>query len=106
MRSHFRRFFGEHIYVTFLSTVPVGALAQITAAVGRPEDAMRVISGVGDVESAAPSMAMWKLGRAVANDAELTAAFEAGVIGLMDRLRAGGDSSNAFLKDLDEFLFK
>lgn len=106
MRTHFRRFFGDHIYITFLSTVPVGALAQITAAVGRPEDAMRVISGVGDVESAAPSMAMWKLGRTVASDAELTAAFEQGVEGLMDRLRAGGESSKAFLSEFDQFLYK
>src|SRR6185436_10325003 len=52
----FRQLFGDHIFITFISTVPVGALSQICAAVGRPADAMRVISGVGDVESAAPSM--------------------------------------------------
>jgi len=104
MLTNFRRFFGDHIYITFLSTVPVGALAQITAAVGRPEDAMRLISGVGDVESAAPSTLMWKLGRMVANDAELTAAFEAGMGGLMERLRAGGASSQGFLKDFEEFI--
>ena len=104
MQKHFRRFFGDHIFITFISTVPVGALAQITAAVGRPEDAMRVISGVGDVESAAPSMLMWTLGRTVANDPELTASFEAGVDGLMARLRASGASSQAFLKDFEAFI--
>lgn len=102
--SHFRRLFSEHIYVTFLSTVPVGALSQICAAVGRPADAMRVISGVGDVESAAPSMEMWKLGRQVTLDPELTAAFDAGVDDLLDRIQSGGPASQAFLKDFNTFL--
>ena len=106
MQTHFRRFFGEHIFTTFISTVPVGALAQITAAVGRPADAMRLIAGVGDVESAAPSMHMWKLGRMIKADPELTAAFDGGVDGLMDRLRAGGESSKKFLAEFEEFIRK
>src|SRR5689334_19659994 len=66
--TYLGRFFSEHIFITFLATVPVGALTQICAAVGRAGDEMKLISGVGDVESAAPSMAMWKLGRKVAAD--------------------------------------
>jgi rifampicin phosphotransferase len=104
--THFRRLFGEHIFVTFLSTVPVGALSQSCAAVGRPEDGMRVISGVGDVESAAPSMAMWKLGRMVAADATLDDAFSVGVAGLLDRLKAAGPSGEAFLREFDAFIDK
>lgn len=104
LKSNFRRFFGDHIFITFLSTVPVGALAQITAAVGRPADAMRLIAGVGDVESAAPSMRMWKLGRLVRGDAELTAAFNGGIDGLVDRLHGGGESSQRFLAEFGEFI--
>jgi pyruvate,water dikinase len=100
----FRQLFGNHIFITFISTVPVGALSQICAAVGRPADAMRVISGVGDVESAAPSMAMWKLGRKVAADAALTGAFDAGVSGLMDRLESAGPSGQMFLADFESFI--
>lgn len=103
MLTHFRRFFGEHIFVTFLATVPVGALSQICAAVGRPEDAMRLISGVGDVESAAPSMAMWELGRKVAANPVLTAEFEKGTEGLMGRLGAS-DAGKAFLRDFKAFI--
>ena len=40
-------------------------LGQICEALGRPGDTMK-ISGVGDVESAVPSMAMWRLGRQIA----------------------------------------
>jgi pyruvate,water dikinase len=104
--THFRRFFSEHIFVTFLSTVPVGALSQVCAAVGRPDDAMRIISGVGDVESAAPSLAMWQLGRKVAADPALSAAFDAGVQGLLDRAAAAGPGGQAFLQEFQTFLRK
>lgn len=106
MLTHFRRFFSDHIFVTFLSTVPVGALSQICAAVGRPDDAMRIISGVGDVESAAPSLAMWKLGRQVAADPALSAAFDAGVEGLLDRIAGAGPAGEAFRAEFDAFLRK
>lgn len=104
--THFRRFFSDHIFVTFLSTVPVGALSQICAAVGRPDDAMRIISGVGDVESAAPSLAMWQLGRRVAADPALSAAFDGGVEGLLDRIAATGAPGEAFRAEFDAFLRK
>ena len=47
--TYLGRFFSEHIFITFVATVPVGALTQICAAVGRPGDEMKLISGVGDV---------------------------------------------------------
>ena len=102
--DHFRDLFSEHIFVTFLSSVPVGALAQICEAVGRPGDAMKLISGVGDVESAAPSMAMWELGREVADNTALSAAFDAGVDGLLDRIAATGEAGKPFLAEFDAFL--
>ncbi|MGE3075260.1 MAG: PEP-utilizing enzyme [Dehalococcoidia bacterium] len=95
--------FSEHIFITFISTVPVGALTQICAAVGRPDDAMRLISGLGDVESAAPSMAMWKLGRKVAADPVLVKAFDAGVTGLKERLKET-PSGQGFLEDFKGFI--
>jgi pyruvate,water dikinase len=104
MLAHFRQLFMEHIFISFVSPLPIGALTQICAAVGRPDDAMRAISGVGDVESAAPSLAMWELRRSVAADPALTAAFNAGVTGLVDRLRGAGPSGTKFLASFEEFL--
>ncbi len=104
MLSKFRQLFMEHIYVTLLSPVPVGALTQICDAVGRPADTMKIISGVGDVESAAPAMAMWHLGRRVAAEPALMAAFDAGLEGLLKRLHEAGPVANAFLAEFDKFL--
>ncbi|MHB8577116.1 MAG: PEP-utilizing enzyme [Dehalococcoidia bacterium] len=106
MLTYFQQLFSEHIFITFLSPIPVGALGQICAAVGRPEDAMRAISGVGDVESAAPSLAMWQLGRQVAGDPALMAAFDAGLDGLLGRIAQAGPGGKAFLKSFEEFIYK
>src|SRR5260370_25272862 len=54
------------------------------------EGPMRVIrlhGHSGDVDSALTSFALWDLSRAVRADADLTAAFDKGEEGLLDRLR-------------------
>jgi pyruvate,water dikinase len=61
--EHFRRLFGQHLFISYCATVPVGIIQQVCAAVGRPDDMLRLMAGVGDVESAAPSYAMWELSR-------------------------------------------
>ena len=104
MLANFRQLFAEHIYVTFLSPIPFGLLGQICADVGRPGDAMKLISGIGDVESAAPSWAMWDLSRLVAADRALMAAFDAGTDGLLEQLAETGVSGQAFLDGFDRFL--
>ena len=52
-----------------------------------PSLATRLIGNAGDVDSALPSFALWDLSRVVRADAGLTAAFDAGDEGLLDRLR-------------------
>jgi pyruvate,water dikinase len=96
MSTHLRRLFAEHLFTTYCATVPTGILQQAAAAAGDPTMAMRLIAGVGDVESAQPSMLMWDLGRIAASSAELTSAFAAGTAGLPSRiadLAAGGDEA-------------
>ena len=73
--THFRHLFGQHLFTTYCSTVPVGIIQQVCDAVGRPDDFLRVMAGVGDVESAAPSYAMWKLSRLAPDSDEFKVAF-------------------------------
>jgi len=102
--TYLERFFSEHIFITFLATLPVGVLGQICAAVGRAGEEIKLISGVGDVASAAPSMAMWKLGRMVAADPALAAEFDKGVEGLLGRLQNAGPAGEAFLGAFRQFI--
>jgi pyruvate,water dikinase len=108
MGTHFRRLFGEHIFTTYCATVPTGILQQAAAAAGDPTMAMRLIAGVGDVESAEPAMLMWDLGRIAAGSRALTTEFDAGVDGLDERIRAlaagGDDAARRFVTGFEAFV--
>lgn len=104
---HYEDLFAQHIYISFLATLPIGIITAVCNAIGQPEAALKLIAGVGDVESAMPSMVMWDLGRLVAASEALTAIFDQGVTGMEARLRvAEGEDVAAFLVAFDEFLFK
>jgi rifampicin phosphotransferase len=102
-----RRLFAQHLFISYCSSVPLGVIQATCTAIGRPTLAMTLVSGIGDVDSAAPSYAFWRMGRQVRASATLTAAFDAGVPGLADRLR-GSDHPDfvAFCAALDEFLYE
>lgn len=103
----FRRLFAQHLFITYCSTVPAGIIGQVAAAVGDPNLANRLISGIGGVDSAAPSWAMWELGRIAASSAVVSAEFEQGVDGLDDRLRASADAdAKRFVAAFDDFQYE
>ncbi len=100
-----RGLFAHHLFATYMATVPVGIIQAVTAAVGRPELLMVLIAGVGEVDSAAPSMALWELSRVVAASPELSVAFDSGVTGLLERLeRSGSQAAQAFLVGFRAFV--
>ncbi len=100
-----RRMFNQHINQSLAASVGPGILGAICEAIGEPQTAMRLMAGFGGVDSAAPSYAMWDLGRIVAGSPSLGAVFDAGVHGLDARLRAAGTAeASAFIADFDRFL--
>jgi pyruvate,water dikinase len=105
-RSHmaqFRHLFAQHIFISYCSTVPLGIIQGVTAAIGDPSLAMRLVGGIGDVDSAAPSWALWDLSREVRSNPVLTEAFDAGVGGLEKRI-AAEPAAAAFIAAFDRFL--
>jgi pyruvate,water dikinase len=50
-----------HFFIISCATVPTGAIQSLTLRLGRPELAMRLLSGFGDVDSALPATAMHEL---------------------------------------------
>jgi phosphohistidine swiveling domain-containing protein len=97
--------FQRHIESSLKSGVCLGALAQVAAAIGRPELALILVSGIGDVDSTGPSTGMWALSRRIRESAALTALFEAGPEDLYERLKASDDPAvPPFVDQLDAFL--
>ena len=71
-----RRMFAHHLFTSYMATVPVGVISAVAVAVGRPDLIMPIISGIGDVDSAAPSHAMWALSRLDPSSEQFTKAFD------------------------------
>lgn len=100
-----RKLFDSHTPPSSDSAIAPGILGAVCAALGEPETAMKLLAGIGDVDSAEPSYRMWELSRAVRGSRDLTAAFDGGVDGLLDRLRSSGaPEAQAWLRDFDRFL--
>ncbi|MGI9623892.1 MAG: PEP-utilizing enzyme [Acidimicrobiales bacterium] len=78
--------FSQHFVSSSSSGMAPAMLAAVGAAVDDPSVPMRLLAGLGDVDSAAPSYALWEMSRIVRASPEMTAAFDAGLEGLLDRL--------------------
>ncbi|WP_448624224.1 PEP-utilizing enzyme [Geodermatophilus sp. URMC 64] len=97
--------FARHDYSSLASTVGQAMLAQLCAKVGRPDLLLELISGLGDVESASPSVGLWELSRLVRGSAQLSALFDEGPQAVARALVEGADGDLAgFQTAFAEFL--
>ncbi|HWC67893.1 MAG TPA: PEP-utilizing enzyme [Acidimicrobiales bacterium] len=96
--------FENGMRISTLASLGPGALTAICVGLGDSTLAIRLLAGI-EVDSAAPSHAMWELGRIARASDELDAAFDAGPESVLDVLRAS-DSPVArdFLERFDRFL--
>ncbi len=105
LQPWFRKLFETHTVSSSSSGIAPGMLFAVGQAIGDPTIPMKLISGIGDVDSAEPSYALWEISRLVRNSPELTAAFDAGSTGLLERLRASTSADGkAFIAAFDQFL--
>jgi rifampicin phosphotransferase len=84
----------------------IGTVAGICdQALGDPSLAMRLVAGVGDVDSAAPSFEMWRLGRMVWETPALAEAFNANPAAAIGALQGRPDAAE-FVRAFDRFLYE
>lgn len=84
--------------VCLAASLGPGAVQAVCGALGRAQDAVALMTAVGDVESAAASVALWDLSRLVASSSELMRQFDTGVAGLLDRVASSSSTeARAFL---------
>lgn len=84
---HIRRLFERYYIYGTASAIGPGILGEATGAID-PTLPGRLISGLGNIDSAPPAHDMWALSRIVRESAPLTEAFDGGVAGIQDRLSA------------------
>jgi pyruvate,water dikinase len=58
-----RRLFERHLTVTAGASIGPGIVEAVADALGEPTIALKLLTSVGDIDSAAPSHAMWRLSR-------------------------------------------
>lgn len=105
IRPMLHHLFEQHVVSGSSAAVAPGILGAVAEAIGDPSMPMKVLSAIGDVDSALPSHALWSMSRQVRADEGLAAAFDAGVEGVLDRI-ADLDSaaSRKFLADWEDFI--
>ncbi|WP_420452237.1 PEP-utilizing enzyme [Ilumatobacter sp.] len=98
--------FENAMRISSLASLGPGALQAVCEGLGDPSLAIRLLAGI-EVDSAAPSHAMWELGRRARSSTAVSEAFDAGPDQVLDRLRASDDpAARDFLDRFEEFLFE
>lgn len=92
MPEPFERVFHNHMVTTALSSIVAGVLADACTAAGRPGLVTALIGSSGEVRSAMYSRDLSTIAQLVRGSASLTAEFDHGVDGLLDRLDGRQDA--------------
>ena len=103
--GYIREAWGPYCEVVLAASIGPGAVGAICEALGRGSDAIKLFTGIGGVESAGGSIALWDLSRRVRSSPTLSEAFDAGLDGLLGRLRAAEfPDASSFVEHLDGVL--
>jgi pyruvate,water dikinase len=100
----FADLFERHLWVSFDAGLTVSVLTSLCERLlDDPQAVVPLLTGLGDVDSAAPSIAIWSLSRKAIDNPAVGAAFDEGIAGLDERLRAIPEAAS-FVKHFDAFL--
>ncbi|HUQ17497.1 MAG TPA: PEP-utilizing enzyme [Candidatus Saccharimonadales bacterium] len=84
--KQYESFLYTHLSLVYEGSLVTGALDQALAPLADATLTARVLGGLGNIASAAPTVSLWKMSRLVAGSPALSAAFDAGVDGVLDRI--------------------
>lgn len=102
--AFFEGLFTRHLQVSFAAGISIAVLTNLCEKLfDDPQLAVRLLAGLGGVDSAAPSVEMWKLSRLATAEPAVDATFDAGIDGLLDRLK-NEPRAKHFLEAFDGFL--
>jgi pyruvate,water dikinase len=99
--------YAYHVPTTSLSMVGPATVGPLLAEIGEEDKLGMLLSGLGDVDSAAPSFKMWDLGRIARTSPELNRLFDQGTGGLLERIEDSDDeAAKKFVHGFDELIYE
>ena len=106
IQRHLRVQFSSVVWASMGSSVGPGVLPALLGEV-EPDAIAKLMTGIGDVDSAGIATQIFDISRIVRGSTELMAAFDGELDGLLDRV-AASDSADArrFLDAVDEFMYE
>jgi pyruvate,water dikinase len=104
MRAY-ETFLYTHLSLVYEGSLVTGLLDQALLPLADPTVTARVLGGLGNIASAAPSVALWAMSRQIRTSPALTAAFDEGVPGVLERIPAAAEGAT-FRADWDRFLYE
>ncbi|MET0909213.1 MAG: PEP-utilizing enzyme [Ilumatobacteraceae bacterium] len=106
IQRHLRVQFASVVWASMGSSVGPGVLPALLGEV-EPDAIAKLMTGIGDVDSAGIATQIFDMSRIVRGSPELMAAFDADLDGLLDRLDAGGTpDAQRFLAAVDDFMYE
>ncbi len=106
MQRHLRATFSQVVWCSLGGSVATGIVPTLIGD-DDPTAATKLLTGIGDVDSADIAHRIFAFSRQVNASQALRAEFADGLDGLLDRLRAaGGDDATAFLAGIDAFMYE
>ncbi|MEM7322751.1 MAG: PEP-utilizing enzyme [Actinomycetota bacterium] len=102
-----RTLFEQHANQTLAATIGPWVVTEICIDIGQPAHALRLLSGLGMIDSVSPTHALWDLSRLVHSSPSLTRFFEKGVEGLDRLLRLSNQpESTALMAGVDAMMLE
>lgn len=99
-----RELFNQHLNQTLAALVGPPTIHEVCVAVGQPAHTLRLMSGLGNIDSVAPTHALWDLSRLVRESPVLSRIFDSGAAGARRVLELSNyRGSHAMLAGLDAF---
>lgn len=101
IQPHIVAMFEQHVWASLGASFGPGAIGALTAELGRPTDAIKLVTGIGDVDSAEIARSLWALSRLVRADAALSTTFDAGIDGVL-----AATAGTSFAAKFNEFIYE
>jgi rifampicin phosphotransferase len=106
IQRHLVAIFAQHAWASLGASVGPGILGALTAEID-PTMTTKLLTGMGDIDSAEIANSIWDISRQIRKSPALTAIFDQGNDGVLDRVRASSEpDAVALVASIEQFMYQ